>query len=520
MEDAKPDSTEHRAAERRAREGADGAPERGLDLRTAHLWHLQPVRDLLVIAVVVLTVYAGYAMRTVTVPLLVALALAYLVEPVVSRMSQWRRMSRPLAVAAILAVLGAVLAVAVAIVVPLAVGQTLSFAENLRNHRYDGAIARVVEAVPEPYRDDVQSWVNRVVAPQATGPGSQPPATEDEGAAREPAGVPPQDASSAAAATPTQTETLAPGADETDAAAAAGPKLFERLPDSMRSVGLDSPFLSLLGAGSRQVYGFALAILQLGLVAFLIPFYFYYFSVHWPSITGFFAKLVPDERKGAVFEIVSEMDRAVAGFVRGRIVICALMGVMFAVGWQICGVPYGIALGLLTGAFSIVPYLGGIGVPLAVGLLVVDQFGMPPDERMAVWGMLLWPILVFVVVQTIEGYVLTPVIAGKATNLDPVTIVVAILAGGSVAGVYGMLLAIPLAACGKIAVKRIVLPRLIEFARGRAADPLPIEGALDEHEPAGADTQTDGEGATRRGRGRGRGKGRTRGQGTEEDRGP
>ena len=176
------------------------------------------------------------------------------------------------------------------------------------------------------------------------------------------------------------------------------------------------------------------------------------------------------------------MDRAVAGFVRGRIVICLLMGVMFAIGWQVCGVPYAIALGLLTGILSIVPYLGGVGVPLAVGLLVVDQFGMPPEARMAIWGMLAWPVLVFVIVQTIEGYLLTPVIAGKATNLDPVTIVVAILAGGSVAGVYGMLLAIPAAACGKIAIKRVVLPRLIEFARGRVSDPLPIEGALEEDE--------------------------------------
>jgi predicted PurR-regulated permease PerM len=119
-------------------------------------------------------------------------------------------------------------------------------------------------------------------------------------------------------------------------------------------------------------------------------------------------------------------------------------------------------------------------VPIAVMLLVADQFGLPADERMAVWGMLFWPTLVFGVVQTVEGYLLTPMIAGKATNLDPVTIVVAILAGGSVAGVYGMLLAIPIAACGKIALKRVVMPRLVEFARGRVSDPLPIDSAIDE----------------------------------------
>lgn len=480
MDDAKPASQRPAASSggdgaRDAASGHPGAdaphPQGALDLRTAHLWHLQPVRDILVIAIVVLTIYAGYAMRTVTVPLLVALALAYLVEPVVSRISRWRRMNRPLAVGAILAVLGVVLGIAVALVVPLAVGQTLSFAENLRNHRYDGAIERVIEVIPEQYRDDAQTWVNRVIYP--TGKGAEAPAAD--GAAPD-ATQPPAEPVPAPAPTPS------PAPAPVAQAEPAADGVLSALPESVRSVALDNPIFSILGAGSRQVYSFVLGVLELGLVAFLIPFYFYYFSVHWPAITGFFAKLVPDERKGTVFDIVSEMDRAVAGFVRGRIVICILMGVMFAIGWQICGVPYGIALGLLTGAFSIVPYLGGVGVPIAVGLLVIDQFGMPVDQRMPVWGMLLWPTLVFVLVQTIEGYLLTPVIAGKATNLDPVTIVVAILAGGSVAGVYGMLLAIPAAACGKIAIKRIVMPRLVEFARGRVSDPLPIEGALDEEE--------------------------------------
>lgn len=486
MDDAKK-SAQHDAAPNRAPEAHGAAPTGGgahgglrdgshqahppIDLRTAHLWHLQPVRDVLVIAIVVLTIYAGYALRTVTVPLLVALALAYLVEPVVARMTRWRRMSRPLAVGAILAGLGALLAVTVAIVAPVAVGQTLSFAENLRNHRYDGAIERVLEVVPADYRNDAQQWINRMIY-------STP---EQAAIAARADAEPAQDAPDAKDAPSTgdgAQPQAAPEAGPAEAAEPAAPRAG--IPEAIRGVDIGSPMLSLLGSGSRQVYEFMLGVLQLSLVLFLIPFYFFYFSVHWPSITGFFAKLVPDDRKGTVFDIVSEMDRAVAGFVRGRIVICLLMGIMFAIGWQICGVPYAIALGILTGLLSIVPYLGGIGVPLAVGLLVVDQFGMPADARMAVWGMLVWPTAVFVIVQTIEGYLLTPVIAGKATNLDPVTIVVAILAGGSVAGVYGMLLAIPAAACGKIAIKRVVLPRLIEFARGRVSDPLPIEGGLEE----------------------------------------
>jgi predicted PurR-regulated permease PerM len=84
------------------------------------------------------------------------------------------------------------------------------------------------------------------------------------------------------------------------------------------------------------------------------------------------------------------------------------------------------------------------------------------------------PSLVFAIVQIIETYILTPVIAGKATNLDPVTILVAVLAGGSVGGVYGMLLAIPAAACAKILITDVVLPRVKAWTRGKASDPLPM----------------------------------------------
>ncbi len=461
------------------------------DLRTAHLWHFQPVRDLLLVAIVAGTVYVGYAMRTVTVPLLVALALAYLVEPLVVKLTATGRRSRPMAVGLILTVLGLVVGVAGAVVVPLAVGQTIAFSKNLRSGKYDGAMERLFEVLPEEYRDDVREWTGRLVHPVA------PPATEA------PKDVP-EDPTKTGVTTDTDAalpgvkapdvkapdvkasdvEARPQGQDGESVAVDAPPAPPAEAPSSTEAaqeapaidVSLDNPLVAVLGAGTARLYSFAMVVLQVGLALVLIPFYFFYFSVHWPSITGFIGGLVPEERRSSAFALFTEMDRAVAGFVRGRIVICILMGAMFAIGWQICGVPYGIALGLLTGALSIVPYLGGIGLPFAVGLLVADQMSIPdPEARMAVWGMLVWPTVVFVVVQSIEGYLLTPVIAGKATNLDPVTIVVAILAGGSVAGIYGMLLAIPIAACGKIAASRILLPRITAWAQGRVSDPLPFD---------------------------------------------
>ncbi|MFM7133764.1 MAG: AI-2E family transporter, partial [Planctomycetota bacterium] len=252
------------------------------DLRTVHLWHLQPVRDLLVIGAIAGTVYAGYAMRTVTVPLLIALALAYLVEPIVSRLSAWRRMGRPAAVGVILLALAGVLSTAFAILVPLAVGQTLSFARNLNEGRYDGTVARMVEVVPEEYRDEVRYWTDRIIHSRRA------PASDEA-------------APSTLDAAPSET---APGPDggvaSGEPAATAAAPASSTLGELGTGLASGSPFVSILGAGAGQVYSLGLAVLRLGLVAFLIPFYFYYFSVHWPSITGFVKDFIPDEHRPKV----------------------------------------------------------------------------------------------------------------------------------------------------------------------------------------------------------------------------
>ncbi len=417
------------------------------NLHKLHLWQIQGIRDILVVAVVFSILSLGYQMRTVTVPLLVALALAYLMEPIVRYLCTFRFVSRPVAVSLIMLVSGLVLAVVLAIGVPLVVGQGVELLESAQSGRYDSALASAIDGLPPEYQQSAKDLLERLGHP-LTGAAS---ASND---------APPIEAG----AVPTTADPIPPSA---------GPAIAEEIAVGLATI--EIPWVSLLGTNVSQMLAFALAVFRISLVTFLIPFYFWFFSVSFPRVLAFARELIPDEKKDAVLSVVADMDRAVAGFVRGRIVICVLMGIGFGIGWHFCGVPYAIALGALTGALSIVPYLGGIGVPLAIGTLLISQYELPPEQRMGLLAIALWPIIVFVIVQSIEGYILTPIIAGKATNLDPVTIVVAILAGGSIAGVYGMLLAIPAAACGKIAIQRQVLPRLKDWARGRVADPLPID---------------------------------------------
>jgi predicted PurR-regulated permease PerM len=532
-----------------------------------HLWQIQGVRDVVTILALVGIVYVGYWMRSVTVPLLIALVLAYLFEPVVQRLCRFRGITRPGAVLIILLTVGVGVTVAGTLTIPRAIGETVNLVRQVRTGQFNQFADRLVEFAPEEMRTTLREFVgwfrgsaeskadgktdpnadadDPSKAGQTPDPKADPStdgagdrkATTGDGAPGEKTAAPkaPSDTDVTAKDPTTPAATSPPptpaGAPKTGSAAtgtgagtsstgvvrdleddrereereAAARRAFEEdervraivraeldalglapiaehdvaasaAPSGLARVG-SAPWkiLGALGSTVESVGQFLLWIVQLSLLAFLVPFYFYFFSVSFPMIVDFGRGLIPEKNRARWVELIAMMDRAVSGFVRGRIVIAGIMGAMFAIGWIFCGVPYAITLGLLVGAMSLVPYLGGIGLPLAVGFLLFDQLQLDPSMRMSWWAILLWPSVVFLIVQTVESYVLTPMIAGKATDLDPVTIVVAILAGGSVAGVYGMILAIPAAACGKILLREVVLPRVRAWSRGEVSDPLPLE---------------------------------------------
>jgi predicted PurR-regulated permease PerM len=477
--------------------GAKAAPSPALDLTTEadappaarlHLWQIQGVRDALVLLAVFLIVYVGYWMRDVTVPLLIALALAYLFEPLVQSLCRVRGVTRPIAVLILLVTVGLGVSVISALTATVAIGQTVKLINRIRGSDFHAITERAIEYAPEQYRDDLRkgmSWLEGGLDARVDEPprptaillnelGGPPPDPEQHRVA-------PTEDSPAIELPPTtlseEARIRAIVRSELAAQNVVPDPLAEPEPAPASGAPYGAPWrlLGAIGSTAERVLRFAFGLLQLSIIVFLVPFYFYFFSVSFPRLVEFGRSLVPERNRERTVHLVSAMDRAVSGFVRGRIVIAAIMGILFAFGWWICGVPYAVALGLFVGALSLVPYLGGIGVPIAVGLLLFDQLQLDPSMRWPWWAIVLWPTVVFIIVQSFEGYVLTPIIAGKVTDLDPVTIVVAILAGGSVAGVYGMLLAIPIAACAKILLKEVVLPSIRAWARGETKDPLPLD---------------------------------------------
>ena len=421
---------------------------------------------------IVVIFWVGYAMRSITVPLLLALGLAYLFEPLIDWLGKRFRVRRPWAVSGIIL---AFIITMILVIVPagmLAVSQTAELISGIRNGRYAGLVDKGVALLPSEYQgqaDEALVWVEEKL-PWTTpiiGDREKDLATnelEDSAGEGEAAATQPP----AVASTETEEQRIRRIVQDEYA------RIYDGNTEEsshVRDVGMRA--IGFVKTGASQVSSFIFSTVELALLIFLVPFYFFFFSMSYPGVSKFARNLIPVHNRKRMLYLISEMDRAVSGFVRGRLVISAILGVVLAVGWLIVGVPYSIALGLVVGIFCAVPYLSIIGLPVAIALLAVDQYSLPVDLRMEWWGILIWPGVVYLIAQLLDDWVLTPLIQGKSTNLDPVSIVVAILAGGSLAGIYGMLLAVPVAACIKILLTEVLMPRVREWTRGDAKDPIP-----------------------------------------------
>lgn len=149
--------------------------------------------------------------------------------------------------------------------------------------------------------------------------------------------------------------------------------------------------------------------------------------------------LKPETRKDAVF-LIQEFVNIVVSFFRGQLIIAFLQGLLFAIGFSLIGLRYGLVLGLALGFLNIIPYFGSM---LGLGITLPLSYFQEGGGLFLLIGV----IVVFLIVQMIEGYVLTPKIMGDRTGLHPMVIIFAIFFWGSaLSGILGMILAIPLTA--------------------------------------------------------------------------
>jgi predicted PurR-regulated permease PerM len=201
--------------------------------------------------------------------------------------------------------------------------------------------------------------------------------------------------------------------------------------------------LRSFGAGALSAGAGILSLIGSALAWVVLPVYFGFFvmadGLHLARLKDNLPFLKPETRDDLIY-LIDQFIGIIVAFFRGQMIIAFLQGLLFAIGFSIVALDYGILIGLVLGFLNIIPYLGnivGLGVALPLALL-------QPDGG---WDRVGFVILVFTVVQTIEAYFLTPKIMGERTGLHPMAIIVAIFFWGTaLSGILGMILAIPLTA--------------------------------------------------------------------------
>lgn len=212
--------------------------------------------------------------------------------------------------------------------------------------------------------------------------------------------------------------------------------------------------LRLLGS-LREVVALLTA---LAMATLLVPVYAFFFLLALPRWRLHLPAYLPAATRERWLHVLGRIGRSIAAFVRGRMVVCAIVGAMTAIGWALMGVRLGLLMGIAVGALTVVPLANVLAfAPVALmGLLDVasDLHG---------WGWYLGLVSVYAAGQLAES-VLNPIIVGDAVQLDMVTIIVAFLVGGAVAGLIGLVVAVPVAATVRILLEELVLPRWRSWA--------------------------------------------------------
>jgi predicted PurR-regulated permease PerM len=176
----------------------------------------------------------------------------------------------------------------------------------------------------------------------------------------------------------------------------------------------------------------------------LIPFFVYYLLADYRAMRAHLDRLIPPRHRAVASTLIGRINFVISSYVRSQLVIALVMGVLYAIGFAIARVPLALSIGLLSGLLNFIPYLGTItGLTLSLSFVALDGGG---------WARILGVVAVFIVVQSVEGYYLTPKLLGGRLDLHPMWVLVGLMIGGSLFGILGIILAVPVIAIAKVAL--------------------------------------------------------------------
>ncbi len=208
----------------------------------------------------------------------------------------------------------------------------------------------------------------------------------------------------------------------------------------------------IVGALASGVRG----VIQVISILVLIPIYTFFLLRGMNGIRERFCEHLPGRYRERMLSVLGKIHIAASGFFQGRLIVCGCVVALTAIGLMVCGVRFSVLIGLVVGIGSLIPFVGVIiGLVPACALAYFDHG----------WLNLVGVVLVFIIVQGLEGFLLTPLIIGRKAELHPLAIIISVFVGGELLGLFGILLAVPLACAVKILGQEFVLPQLKALAK-------------------------------------------------------
>jgi len=162
----------------------------------------------------------------------------------------------------------------------------------------------------------------------------------------------------------------------------------------------------------------------------------FYLAVQEKGVKRFLISLTPQEHQHYLSDLIERIQGKIGGWLRGQLLLMLIIGILTYIGLYFLGVEYALTLALVAGLLEIVPYIGPIIalVPAAILAFVQAPF------------LALLVILLFIVVQQLENYVIVPQVMKRTVGLNPIIIIIVMLIGAKLAGIMGLILSVPLAA--------------------------------------------------------------------------
>lgn len=190
---------------------------------------------------------------------------------------------------------------------------------------------------------------------------------------------------------------------------------------------------------------FASAIARVTVAIIMSPFILFYFLRDSGKMKEGLLKRLPTRMRRPILRVLGDINKQLAGYVQGQVTVVIVVGIMFTIFFNIIGLRYAATFGIIAGFLNMIPYLGSFLAIVPVVIMGVVQGPI----------MLIKVLITFVVEQTIEGRFVSPLVLGSKLSIHPITIMFILLTSGSMFGVWGVFLGIPVYASIKVVVKEI-----------------------------------------------------------------